>query len=221
MKTIKQIIQNQKTTTKVSDKTLSHEYISHLRQLLSTVIKDQIPNYTYDHNNTEVIKNLFLYFTGQVGDYELKKGIWLMGGNGTGKTSLLHIFSEFGKKRYDGFKIFDCGKVANDYAINGNLDVYTYNQNGYSRQPVSMAFDELGRETIPANHFGQKLNVMQHILHIRYNLWRLHGIQTYITTNCDSDEIHLLYDNENDRFISDRIREMYNVIHLGGDSRRK
>lgn len=98
---------------------------------------------------------------------------------------------------------------------------YTYNQNGYSRRAVNMAFDELGRETIPANHFGQKLNVMQHILHIRYNLWRAEGVQTYITTNCDADEIHNLYDNQNDRFISDRIREMYNIIHLGGDSRRK
>lgn len=218
---IGQIIQNQKTIPKDSEETLSPEYVSQLRQLLSGVIKEQIPGFIYDKFNTNVIKNLFLYFTGQIGDYDLKKGIWLMGGNGTGKTSLLYIFSEFGKKQYKGFKVFDCGKVANDYAINGNLDIYTYNQYGYSCQAVNMAFDELGRETIPANHFGQKLNVMQHILHIRYNLWRAEGVQTYITTNCDADEIHNLYDKDNDRFISDRIREMYNIIYLGGESRRK
>ncbi|NDV68569.1 ATP-binding protein [Dysgonomonas sp. 25] len=206
---------------KDSEKVLSPEYISRLRILLSNIIKEQIPNFIYDDLNTDVIANLFLYYTGQVSDYNLRKGIWLMGGNGAGKTSLLQIFSEFGKRRYDGFKIFDCSKVANDYAINGDLDVYTYNQNGYSRRAVDMAFDELGRETIPANHFGQKLNVMQHILHIRYNLWRTEGVQTYITTNCDADEIHALYDSPNDRFISDRIREMYNIIHLGGESRRK
>ncbi|PXV66903.1 hypothetical protein CLV62_104164 [Dysgonomonas alginatilytica] len=206
---------------KVSDKTLSPEYTSQLRLLLSRIIKEQIPDFIYDQQNTEVIKNLFLYYTGQVGGYDLKKGIWLMGGNGTGKTTLLQIFSEFGKKRYDGFRIYDCAKVANDYAMNGELDVYTYNQTGYSRKPVNMAFDELGRETIPSNHFGQKLNVMQHILHIRYNLWRTEGIQTYITTNCDADETHRLYDNVNDRFISDRIKEMYNRIVLDGESRRK
>lgn len=221
MKTIGQIIHNQKTTANNSENTLSPEYVSQLRTLLSSVIKEQIPGFIYDHNNTEVIKNLFLYFTGQTGGYDLSRGIWLMGGNGTGKTSLLNIFSGFGKKRYDGFRVYDCGKVANDYAMNGDLDAYTYNHNGYSRRAVSMAFDELGRETIPSNHFGQKLNVMQHILHIRYNLWRAEGIQTYITTNCDANEIHRLYDSENDRFISDRVREMYNIIHLGGESKRK
>lgn len=216
-----QIIQNQRTIPKDSENKLSQEYTSQLGKLLSDVIKEQIPDFMYDANNIGVIKNLFLYFTGQAGSYDLRKGIWLMGGNGTGKTSLLYIFSEFGKRRSDGFKIYDCGKVANDFAANGGLDLYTYNRNGYSRQAVNMAFDELGRETIPANHFGQKLNVMQHILHIRYNLWRMEGVQTYITTNCDSDEVHDLYDNKNDRFISDRIREMYNIIHLGGESRRR
>jgi len=218
---ISQIIQNQKTIPKNSENSLSPEYIAQLRLLLSAVIREQIPDFIYDNHNTDVIKNLFLYFTGQVGDYDLHKGIWLAGGNGTGKTSLLNIFSEFGKRRYNGFKVFDCSKVANDYAMNGDLDVYTYNLNGYSRQAVNMAFDELGRETIPSNHFGQKLNVMQHILHIRYNLWRSNGIQTYITTNFDTDEVRKLYDNVNDKFISDRIREMYSIIHLGGDSRRK
>ncbi len=206
---------------KVSDKTLSPEYKTQLRLLLSRVIKEQIPDFIYDQHNSEVIRNLFLYYSGQVGGYDLKKGILLMGGNGTGKTTLLQIFSEFGKRQYDGFRIYDCAKVANDFAMSGELNVYTYNQTGYSRKAVNMAFDELGRETIPSNHFGQKLNVMQHILHIRYNLWRSEGIQTYITTNCDADEIHQLYDNPNDRFISDRIREMYNIIHLGGESRRK
>lgn len=206
---------------KVSDKALSPEHTSRLGLLLSRIIKEQIPGFIYDQQNSEVIKNLFLYYTGQVGGYNLSKGIWLMGGNGTGKTTLLQIFSEFGKRRRDGFRIYDCGKVANDYAISGELDAYTYNQTGYSRKAVNMAFDELGREAIPSNHFGQKLNVMQHILHIRYNLWRSQAVQTYITTNCDADEIHQLYDNINDRFISDRIREMYNIIHLGGESRRK
>lgn len=216
-----QIIQNQKITTKDSDITLSKEYNLQLRQLFSEIVKEHIPDFKYDQYNTDVIKNLFLYFTGQKGEYDLRKGIWLMGGNGTGKTSLLYIFSEFGIRRFKGFKVYDCTEIVNDYAMNGDLDSYTNNKLGKSRQAVNMGFDELGREYIPANHFGQKLNVMQHILHIRYNLWRKEGVQTYITTNCDVDEIHKLYDKPDDSFISDRIREMYNVIVLGGKSRRK
>lgn len=218
---INQIIQNQKTIPKDSDIASSKEYTLRLRTLFYEIVKEQIPDFIYDQNNTHIIKNLFLYFTGQKGEYDLRKGILLMGGNGTGKTSLLYIFSELGKRRFSGFKVFDCAKITNEYAMKGELDAYTYNQLGYNRCAVNMGFDELGRESIPANHFGQKLNVMQHILHIRYNLWRTEGVQTYITTNCDVDEIHKLYDNPNDRFISDRIKEMYNQIHLGGDSRRK
>lgn len=221
MKTIKQIIQSQKTTGFNSEPHFPNEQLSVLRKLLSGTIKQIVPDFIFDEYNESVIENLFYYFIKQKGGLDLNKGIWLMGGNGTGKTSLLQIFSEFGRKRFDGFKMFDCAKVANDYAATGDLDIYTYNQNGYSGRPVNMAFDELGRETIPAIYFGQKLNIMQHILHIRYNLWRSVGVQTYITTNCDAREIHELYDNSNDRFITDRIREMYNVIHLGGISRRK
>lgn len=215
------IIQAQKTTTKGSEVVLSDEYIRELKMLFIDTANEIVPDFKFDDNNREIILNLFFYFTGQSGKYNLSKGLWLKGSNGTGKTSLLNIFSVFCRKRYRGFKVHDCGKVSNDYALNGDMDLYTYNQSGYSRQPVDMGFDELGRETIPANHFGQKLNVMQHILHIRYNLWKSVGIKTYITTNCDTDEIHALYDNNNDRFITDRCREMFNEIHLSGDSRRK
>lgn len=204
-----------------SESQLSEQQLSVLRKLFSGTIKQIVPDFIFDEYNKDVVENLFYYFIGQKGKFDLSRSIWLMGSNGTGKTSLLQIFSEFGKKRYDGFKMFDCAKVANDFANNGDLDLYTYNEKGYNGRPVNMAFDELGRETIPAIYFGQKLNVMQHILHIRYNLWRSVGVHTYITTNCDAEEIHELYDNSNDRFITDRIREMYNVIHLDGTSRRK
>ena len=80
-----------------------------------------------------------------------------------------------------------------------------------------MCFDELGRETIPANYYGQKLNVMQHILHIRYSLWQSTGVKTFITTNDDPSAIESKYGD----FIRDRNREMFNIVLLQGKSRRK
>jgi hypothetical protein len=175
-----------------------------------------VPEFKVDNDNRQVITDLFNYFLNIPGNFDLKKGLWLEGDLGTGKSSLMQIFSKFMIARFDGFLIHICSHVANEYSIYGNLDKYTYNQTGYCGEPVQMCFDELGRESIPANHFGQKLNVMQHILHIRYSLWQTDGLKTFITTNTDADEVEELYGD----FIRDRRGEMFNIIELTGKSRR-
>lgn len=214
-------MQKPKTTQQRSNQ-YSDEYIAHLKDCFMMIAKEFTPNFVIDDRNREIVANLFNYFLGLDGRYDLSKGLWLMGDVGTGKSSLMYIFSTFMQKMLrNGFKVHICAKVSNDYSVNGDLDAYTYNLSGYSGVPVPMCFDELGRETIPANYFGQKLNVMQHILHIRYSIWQTSKVKTYITTNCDTELVHELYDGSSDRFISDRCREMFNVIAMTGSSRRK
>ncbi|MDH6357634.1 hypothetical protein [Parabacteroides sp. PF5-9] len=176
-----------------------------------------IPDFQVDESNRQIISDLFNYFLKIPGELDLKKGLWFMGDIGAGKSSLMQVFSKFMIAKNDGFLIHDCSHVANQYSINGDLDKYTYNQDGYCGEPVIMCFDELGRESIPANHFGQKLNVMQHILHIRYSLWQTTGLRTFITTNLDPQTAQEYYGN----YIRDRCREMFNVVPFLGKSRRK
>lgn len=194
-----------------------------MRQLFLDTANEIVPGFAIDENNRQAINDLFRYFTGLDGDLNPNKGLWIMGPNGTGKSKLLTIFSVFQQRRYDGFKVFECMTISNQYASKGDVNKYTYNALGSygGQKPVDMGFDEFGRETIPANHFGQKLNVMQYILHIRYSLWQSEGIKTYITTNLSTEDVHDLYDGANDRFISDRCKEMFNVVPLLGKSRRK
>lgn len=181
------------------------------------VAESVIPGFSIDGCNKQLVTDLFNYFNGIEGRYNLDKGLWLYGDIGTGKSSLMHVFSEYLKLDYNGFKVHICDSISNDYSRAGDLDLYTYNQHGYIGRPVWMCFDELGRETVPANHFGTKLNVMQHILHIRYSLWQSARLKTFVTTNCDPLQVEALYGD----FIRDRIREMFNVILLEGTSRRK
>ena len=211
---LNRIIDNKTTPTQCK---MSDEEIENRKRLLYFIERSCIPGFEVDDRNREVIKDLFFYFNGLEGNLDLNKGIWLSGDIGTGKSSLMFIMSEFKKKYFDGFKVHICSKVSNDYAISGDLDKYTYNEKGYLGVPVNMCFDELGRETLPANHYGQKLNVMQHILHIRYSLWQSSGVKTYITTNDDAASIESKYGD----FIRDRVREMFNIISLQGKSRRK
>lgn len=129
-----------------------------MRQLFLDTANEIVPGFAIDENNRKAINDLFRYFTGLNGDLNPNKGLWIMGPNGTGKSKLLTIFSVFQQRRYDGFKVFECMTISNQYASKGDVNKYTYNELGsyIGQKPVDMGFDEFGRETIPANHFGQK-----------------------------------------------------------------
>ena len=191
-----------------------------------------MPYFVVDDRNREIINDLFFYFHKiEGGRLDTDKGLWLEGDVGTGKSTLLNIFSHHLRRSWNGagFKIYNCSTIANEYAHRPKfkdnddtsldaLDKYTYNRYGYNAHSrVHMCFDELGRESIPAVHFGQKLNVMEHILHIRYTYWQSEKLLTYVTTNKDADEIELLYKD----YIRDRRAEMFNIIAMTGESRRK
>lgn len=177
---------------------------------------ERIDGFVVDDRNRGLIGNLFDYFWGIDGVLDRRKGLWLMGGVGTGKTSLMRLFSEFMRERGEGFRLHICSQIVGEYSSTGNLDLFTYNREGYLGHAVPMCFDDLGREPDAGNYFGQRLNVMQHILHVRYSLWQLEGLRTFVTTNCDAGGVESIYGS----FIRDRVREMCNVVVLDGKSRR-
>lgn len=177
------------------------------------------PGFKIDIYNRQVVSDLFNYTIRKEGNLDIKKGIWLEGPNGTGKSTLLRICAEFQKQIIGkGFLLLNCSHIATQYA-NGEetLDKYTYAHFSIPNRPVTMAFDELGREPIPVYRYNTSLNIMQFILQIRYNLWQQQNIiQTHITTNFDADDIERLYGD----FIRDRRKEFFNIISLEGPSRR-
>ena len=115
-----------------------------------------------------------------------------------------------------GFRVYICSQVTTDYSLTGDLSRYLDNAGWSSSGPVPMCFDELGREPLPAKYYGTELNVMQHILHIRYSYWQTTGLRTFVTTNANGNDIERLYGD----FIRDRRKEMFNIIPVTGDSRR-
>lgn len=168
-----------------------------------------------NERNKNIVNDLFLYFLRQPGNLDIRKGLWLEGPVGTGKSTLMYVFSRFMQFLGEGFRVYVCSQVTTEYSLHGELDSYLENKFG-RYGPVPMCFDELGREPNPAKYFGTELNVMQHILHIRYSYWQLHGLKTYITTNLDAERVGGLYGD----YIRDRRKEMFNKIVLDGTSRR-
>lgn len=169
-----------------------------------------------DVSNREIVSSLFDYFMGIPGKLDTGKGLWIEGPVGTGKSTLMFVFSKFMQRMNKGFKVYICSQVTSEYSMTGDIDKYLLNEDGYCKGPVPMCFDELGREPNPAKYYGTELNVMQHILHIRYSLWQQGGLKTFVTTNFNAKEIGDLYGD----FIRDRRREMFNILVMNGESRR-
>lgn len=170
-----------------------------------------------DSTNIEIISKLCLYFAGvETEELPLTKGILLSGEVGVGKSLMFKAFSEALKNYGKSFRIVSCQDVVFGYENTGELDLYMGNEKGYSGKPAKFCFDEIGRETIPAMHFGNKRNVMQHILAYRYNYWQSHGLITHGTTNASPQEIISVYGEH----IADRIKEMFNYLVIKGESKR-
>lgn len=204
------------SSVKKSTESLNVDLAAYKRWFMYIAKQTTKGSFQIDDRNKDLVNDLFLYFHFQKGRLDLRKGLWLEGPVGTGKSTLMQVFSQYLKSLQMGFRVYICSQVTTDYSLTGDLSRYLDNAGWSSSGPVPMCFDELGREPLPAKYYGTELNVMQHILHIRYSYWQTTGLRTFVTTNANGNDIERLYGD----FIRDRRKEMFNIIPVTGDSRR-
>jgi energy-coupling factor transporter ATP-binding protein EcfA2 len=169
-----------------------------------------------NETNKYYFNQLFFYATKDSRcDWNVEKGMLFHGKPGTGKSTLIKILAEFQRHLGHGFKVVNCASISAEFASYGinALNESTWNEGFRGINPVERAFDELGREVLPAKYFGNEMNIMQHILQIRYDL----KVKTHLTTNITEDDIEKRYG----KHIFDRMIEMFNFIEIEGDSFRK
>lgn len=176
-----------------------------------------------DIENLEIVKNLCHYFTEDPRfDGDVKKGLFLVGGVGIGKSTLMQFFSRNQKASY---RLISCRDVESDFSSDGEKSVrmcsynlpIAVNSDPFGHQEIGFCFDDLGTEA-NAKHYGHEKNVMAEIILNRYDN-NLPYHCTHITTNLTADEIKAQYGTR----VTDRIREMFNIIKfpVGAKSRRK
>jgi len=186
--------------------------------------REILPGFKIDSHNAEVIDSLIHYFHGNPtftlpggthGNPE--KGILLLGQPGVGKTLLLELFSKYvtfdqmyfladGKRCPLTFPIVRTDQIVSGFSSFGHEEI-----DQYIRRRV-LCLDDLGEETMEANHFGTRLNVLQHIMEARYS----RSCLTLATSNHNLKDLSEMYGSR----IASRIPEMFNLIALHGPDRR-
>lgn len=181
--------------------------------------KSIIPEFVLDDHARDIFKLLCQYFTNnsefEKSGYSLKKGLFLFGNIGCGKTTMMRLFQ---RNVTNDFYVISCRQVADEYTKFGadTLEKYSvlkevYPHEHYGQKVQGICFDDLGTEK-NKKYFGNEINVMEDIFQNRYDK-RLIG-KTHLTSNLSGEEIDEMYGPR----VRSRLREMCNVIQFSKDA---
>jgi hypothetical protein len=223
--------------TILTEETVSDVMIRRAQMLMYIQKKEVLP-FAVDDHNREILRALKLYILKDErfeteGHGSLSKGIVLAGLQGCGKTMLLKMMADAGPVDYKhkGFvssiadiiksswgdqmrfglyhlkDIHSCVALEHDYRQKDGEQLI--NKIRTANKP--MAFDDLGFEESSSMNFGNKINVMEHIIQARYNLHQDYGICSHFSTNIiNGDELARIYGPR----IRSRMREMCNWFYF-------
>ncbi|MDE5659303.1 MAG: hypothetical protein K2I28_00230 [Muribaculaceae bacterium] len=207
---------------------LSDDRIKELKRRFIDVARSVCPEFTVYPETRAAINDIFHWCLKLDGPLDPERGLWLWGNIGTGKSTMLAIIREF-CHQYRGhshemsrfyprgdklgspywFAINNTSDICSDFATNGYSALNKYVLNG------RLALDDLGAEPRLTGNYSSLINVIQEILHRRYDYRRLNF--THVTTNLSPDQIAEAYGER----VADRCLEMFNFIHYGEYTNRQ
>lgn len=186
-----------------------------------------------DSSNTHVFKMLCHYFSEEKSEFEgialspqnqnpsIDKGILLLGNPGVGKTFLMKLFS---KNTRQVFHVYNAQHMANMYEHEGEISMQQFESkiknpvndaNSFFQPYAGHCFDDLGTEDIKT-HFGNKKNVIGDLIESRYAKGET-GVFLHASTNLTAEQLKEYYGPR----VTSRMREIFNLIVLPGNDRRK
>lgn len=182
-----------------------------------------------DEFNGSVVSQLCFYFSNDSSfQGDLNKGLFLMGGVGVGKTSIMKFFARNQRLSYRMEPCRDVemnyGSLGDEYLqkVSTNLPI-SVNADPFGHTNIGFCFDDLGTEADGKN-YGKSKNVMAEVLLNRYDNNLLYDevgnpvyTHTHVTTNLTADQIKAQYGSR----VTDRIREMFNVIKFSTQAKSR
>lgn len=168
----------------------------------------------FDGNMAEVIKNLIGYFTCTETKFDLKKGIYLWGNVGRGKSFLMSLLSVFCKEieySYRNFNIYSVKELSFKVVRDSNIKHLDDCLKG------KVCLDDVGFEEKNVFLYKNSVPIMEFLVDGRYNLFQKTGMVTHMTSNVPPG----LLETEYSKRVESRIHEMFNLVELKGIDKRK
>jgi len=134
-------------------------------ELLANILekgKKEISGFDLSESDIEVYRLLSLYFSKdkrfEEEGYSLRKGIYLYGNIGCGKTTAMKLFRS---NQHRGFGIVACREIANEFSSGGHeaieqyaFNIKTLNKHAfYGQDTIGRCFDDIGVENTGSNFF--------------------------------------------------------------------
>lgn len=135
--------------------------------------------------------------------YTLRKGLWIRGISGLGKTFLFKLVKDNEVRPVNMLSMIDISdrvKEDGEFKVSGEM-IY---------------LDDVGTEEETINHYGTKVNWFKEFIEGVYPNEKIHK-NLIISTNLDFDQIQEKYGFR----VRSRIKEMFNIINVTGKDRRK
>lgn len=182
-----------------------------------SLAKSKITNFQINEANKETLNALFAYFHGNTGIFDLKKGIYMFGEFGCGKTSIFSLFSKYLSIYFPfsdyGFGNASIEEISEFYKKNNSTEKYVFSE--YSGKPYRICLHEIGKE-IDEKYYGTSINqVINSLMMRRYEIFQKFGTVTHITSNFNPKQLKCF-----DDATIDRLKEMFNFVEWHGESFR-
>lgn len=194
-----------------------------------------MPGFVWTPEHRRIMNIMVSYFfkldNGILEQYQIdpKKSIVLFGTYGVGKTIMFKIIHRMIELRYVDrsqrdmtFRdtsvetIVNAMRTDGDY-MDGELFYRVDTVDGVRiKQPLNLLINEFGVE-YTGKHFGTPISeLIETFLMKRYEIYQTNGKFTHATMNYTIDELRTKFSQR----LTDRFREMFNVIPVNGDSMR-
>lgn len=185
--------------------------------------------FNLDEGRREKYEKAYFVFscTDPKAEYEgmrAKKGLFLTGHIGVGKTTMMNVMQRLFKDTDRRFKLVNClqikdmleeckvAEIKDWYGKNLKCDLY---------------LDDIGLGQVNYNQYGNSINIISELIYERYELFVSDGFKTHMSTNIPTTvpkdapaNINSIARMYGDRIL-DRIAQMTNLIEWTGKTLRR